>query len=201
MPAIKAQFNASTLKASYLAANDTAQVLNPYGTSCSDCPVPAETVEFLTATFSGITTDCGCADRGGTDFTWVFNFDPNQAFTLTQVAACQWQYTITNGVTYIWYQPGGSGNCDAPPSAPANTNVIIDAYRQGDNTIDIFMHCVWHGGATEYAFAADNITADSACMNAANISNEITDCGFVYGPPAGTDGIAYDGQVTIAEVG
>ena len=185
----KAQFNPSTLKASWNPATSKAQTYESAipGFDCAYCAA-GKTPKYITITFSNVIIKDGCYD------TQYFNSisNINGSLLLTQEYGCYWfrRQNAYSDEHIIYEGPGCSGNIiySCYP-----TYIYYEVLRQSNGTLSIYIKA-GRGltGCYVNLFRATPEIAVGNCCTVSNIANDYTE-------PSGYNRGAYGGTVTIQE--
>lgn len=201
----KVQFNPSTLKASYLVANKTAQTVAAIeaGDDCGYCNAN-ETPEQIKVVFENIVACPDCEPFGNHWREWdiLVNNINGVEFTLTQKIdnACYWYYlgSLSTG-EFRWYLNSDCTNLD---STYTFSYIEIHIVKDAADKIWILGQ-ISIVGAVFYAFfryhdAGGNglTTTLGGCVGATEVANVMTSC-FMDSPYWG---MCEDGTTTITEI-
>jgi len=205
MPAV--QFNASTLKASYVAANNKAQTIKYACDDCENCTV-GETPCRLLITFTGVSF-CGCVTSLYRD--WIDGDSGiNDSYIIPQSSpACYWAKTFPASdnrakTREYWNYDCDTGDIDAEYHGP----VKIELYKNSAVTMILRASVDIIGGG--WFFHTGELTP-SDCVNSSGSQANLLvlgDCNSSGGGYWGNDPfgnsigkvIGYGGSVTITEL-
>jgi len=201
MTTVRAQFNASTLKASYTAGTSKQQAFDTEeklaGDVCQWCDTDA-TPKYVTVTFTGLTTcPCNNFNGGSRKYTNVAENINNVIFHLLHSSFlpggadnCIWgwnPFAHACGTQETW----SIANCaGAPDDTVVMTNLLLRVGRIGVGQVGCIVDG-YTGGFVCEIFDFDGVpTTLSGCINTTFDSENVT-CVFLNG--------AYGGTCTIQE--
>ena len=199
---IKAQFNASTLKASFVAADKKAQMVSLYGDDCQYCDA-GETPKYLTATFSNL-LDCPSCQNGPFHDNHSYLHEGIAAalngkkIVLTQSAynPCVWELTSElSGVYGTWKRWVGDG-CSGDPEKTLDITPfnLFWVHKISSTLFNITAVLAYGYTVNSYVFYFDDAAMTNRVGCAGGIATDSGDfgCGvYLYG--------AYNGILTIEE--
>lgn len=203
-----AQFNSSTLKASYDSTNKKQICLGI--PTCEYCEyLELSTPYKLLVTFENIVECNYCHTYGGDSYkySWAVGFNPNQSFVLTQFSGvscidgepipCHWSSEIFNNALLLqrWNE---QNDCDGDPDLEQYIDLMISFHKSSISWGQLAFGKIWFwycGAGQPHIFFADPVAHDNnyCCQRNSNISNE-NDC-FSNDLVAG-----YGGTATIIEL-
>ena len=200
---IKAQFNASTLKASFVAADKKAQMVSLYGDDCEYCDA-GETPRLVTASFSGL-QDVSCLLGRYSAGTWYPSSKSvgpaaainNQKFLLPQDISdnCIWSKNFPGSYGVVKYYNGWEGSCDGTPIAIYDiTDLQIYVTKKSTTNFSVYAWANYGGYASTWVFQILNVNVGTitGCAGFTAISTVLRG----YGCQIGGTILVEDGDTT-----
>ena len=172
------QFNASTLKASFVAANKTAQMVFLYGDDCAYCDA-GKTPLQVTVTFSDIVDCTDCTEDS--PYSYIYSGGAAAilnagSFVLDQDSSCQWSKIFANDFGSSDVHNGASCS-DFSHTNEHDCVEIIVTKSSGNVAVEVYL-CV-SGTPIHPYFRAMTISSITNCVTVEDEPNDMVSAHFL----------------------